>query len=139
MRIDNPYLVGKMFKNVSPDSVNSGPVWQICVRYCPVRKLICPVRLSPINMMYCFISVTSNCIEIFMNPNHFLYIYIILIDYVVAKHFLKSNLYPHFRFSIQLGILYTLYMKKINFQMFQMLGWLIRKPLWCGTNCWENA
>ena len=49
MRIDNPYLVGKMFKNISPDSVRSGrtcPV-NLGVPSCPVRKLICPVRLSP--------------------------------------------------------------------------------------------
>ena len=39
IRIDNPYLVGKMFKNISPDSVRSG-------RTCLVRKLICLVRLS---------------------------------------------------------------------------------------------
>ena len=51
MRIDNLYLLGKMYKNISPDSVRSG-------RTCPanlgsglVRKLICPVRLSPKRML----------------------------------------------------------------------------------------
>ena len=46
MRIDNLYLIGKMFKNISPDSVWSGRscpanlgVWS-----CPVRKLIRPIR-----------------------------------------------------------------------------------------------
>ena len=50
MRIDNLYLVGKMFKNIGPETVRSG-------RTCPanlgvrsgilMRKLICPVRSSP--------------------------------------------------------------------------------------------
>ena len=50
MRIDNPYLVGKMLKSISPDSVRSGRTCpaNLVVRSCPVRKLICPVRLSPI-------------------------------------------------------------------------------------------
>ena len=49
MRIDNPYLVGKMLKSISPDSVRSGRTCpaNLGVRSCPVRKLICPVRLSP--------------------------------------------------------------------------------------------
>ena len=48
MRIDNPYLVGKMFKNISPDSVRSGRTCpaNLVVQSCPVRKLICPVRSS---------------------------------------------------------------------------------------------
>ena len=43
------YLVGKMFKNAGPDSVRSGRTCpaNLGVRSCPVRKLICPVRLSP--------------------------------------------------------------------------------------------
>ena len=51
MRIDNLYLVGKMFKNISPDSVRSGRTCpaNLGVRSCPVRKVICPVRLSPNN------------------------------------------------------------------------------------------
>ena len=38
-----------MFKNLSQDLVQSGRTCQanLSVRYCPVRKLICPVRLSP--------------------------------------------------------------------------------------------
>ena len=42
-------LVGKMFKNISPDSVQSGRTCpaNLGVRPCPVRKLICPVRSSP--------------------------------------------------------------------------------------------
>ena len=42
-------LVGKMFKNISPDSVRSGRTCpaNLGVRSRPVRKLICPVRLSP--------------------------------------------------------------------------------------------
>ena len=49
MRIDNPYLVGKMLKSISPDSVRSGRTCpaNLGVRSCPVRKLICPVRSSP--------------------------------------------------------------------------------------------
>ena len=47
MRIDNLYLVGEMFKNISPDSVQSGSPANLSVRSCPVRKLICPVRSSP--------------------------------------------------------------------------------------------
>ena len=64
MRIDNPRLVGNMFKDISPDSVRSsrtclaGPVRQdlsvsgrtcpanLGVQSCLVKKLICPVRLS---------------------------------------------------------------------------------------------
>ena len=43
------YLFGKMFKNISPDSVRSGRTCpaNLVVRSCPVKKLICPVRLSP--------------------------------------------------------------------------------------------
>ena len=42
-------LVGKMFKNISPDTVRSGMTCpaNLGVRSCPIRKLICPVRLSP--------------------------------------------------------------------------------------------
>ena len=49
MKIDNPYLVGKMLKSISPDSVRSGKTCpaNLGVRSCPVRKLICPVRSSP--------------------------------------------------------------------------------------------
>ena len=49
MRIDNPYLIGKMFKDISPDSVQSGMTRpaNLGVRSCPVKKLICPVRFSP--------------------------------------------------------------------------------------------
>ena len=49
MRIGNPYLVGKMFKNISSDSVRSGRTClaNLSVRSGPVKKLICPVRLSP--------------------------------------------------------------------------------------------
>ena len=38
-----------MFNNISPDSVRSGRTCpaNLGVRSCPVRKLICPVRLSP--------------------------------------------------------------------------------------------
>ena len=38
-----------MSKNISPDSVRSGRTCpaNLGVRSCPVRKLICPVRLSP--------------------------------------------------------------------------------------------
>ena len=38
-----------MFKNISPDLVLSGRTClaNLGVRSCPVRKLICPVRLSP--------------------------------------------------------------------------------------------
>ena len=39
-----------MFKNISPDSVRCGRICpaNLGVRSCPVRKLICPVRSSPI-------------------------------------------------------------------------------------------
>ena len=49
MRIDNPYLVAKIFENISPDSVRFGRTCpaNLAVRSCPVRKLICPVWLSP--------------------------------------------------------------------------------------------
>ena len=49
MRINNLYLVHKMFKNLSPNSVRSGRTCpaNLGVRSCPVRKLICPVRSSP--------------------------------------------------------------------------------------------
>ena len=49
MKIDNLYFVGKMFKNVSPDSVRSGRTCpaNLGVRFCPDRKLICPVWSSP--------------------------------------------------------------------------------------------
>ena len=50
---DNPYFLGKMFKNISPDSVLSG---KFEVRSCPVRKLICSVRLSPTP----YLSIYSN-------------------------------------------------------------------------------
>ena len=48
MRIDNLYLLGKMFKNISPDSVQSGRrcLANLGVWSDPVRKLICPVWLS---------------------------------------------------------------------------------------------
>ena len=48
-RIDNPYSVCKMFKNISPDLVRSGRTCptNLGVRSCPVRNLICPVWLSP--------------------------------------------------------------------------------------------
>ena len=38
-----------MSKNINPDSVQSGRTCpaNLGVRSCPVRKLICPVRLSP--------------------------------------------------------------------------------------------
>ena len=44
MIIDNLYLIGKMFKNISLDSVRSGRTCptNLGVRSCPVRKLICP-------------------------------------------------------------------------------------------------
>ena len=47
------YLYGKMSKNISPDSVRSGRTCpaNLGVRTCPVRKLICPVRLSPSNLL----------------------------------------------------------------------------------------
>jgi hypothetical protein len=50
-RNDNPYLVCKMFRNISPDLVRCGRTCRanLCVRSCPVRKLICPVRLNPIS------------------------------------------------------------------------------------------
>ena len=50
MKMDNLNLVGKMFENISPDSVRSGRTCQanLGVRSCPVGKLICPVRSSPI-------------------------------------------------------------------------------------------
>ena len=43
------YLYGKIFKIISPDSVQSGRTCpaNLGVQSCPVRKLICPVRLSP--------------------------------------------------------------------------------------------
>ena len=49
MIIDNLYLIGKMFENISLDSVRSSRTCpaNLGVRSCPVRKLICPVRLSP--------------------------------------------------------------------------------------------
>ena len=42
-------LFGKMFENISPDSVQSGRTCpaNLGVRSCPVRKLIFPVQLSP--------------------------------------------------------------------------------------------
>ena len=47
MRVD--ILVIKIFKNISPDSVQSGRTCptNLGVWSCTVRKLICPVRLSP--------------------------------------------------------------------------------------------
>ena len=47
MRIDNPYLIGKMFQNMYKSGFS--PVRQdLSGKFgCPVRKLICPVRLSP--------------------------------------------------------------------------------------------
>ena len=52
MRIDNPYLEGKMFKDVSPDLVLSGRTCpaNLGVWSCPVRKLVCPLRFSPTKM-----------------------------------------------------------------------------------------
>ena len=49
MRIDNLKLVGKMFKNISPDSVWCGRTCpaNLGVRSCPVGKLICQVRSCP--------------------------------------------------------------------------------------------
>jgi hypothetical protein len=49
MRIDNLYMVGKMFKSISLDSVWSSRTClaNLGVRSCPVRKLKCPVRSSP--------------------------------------------------------------------------------------------
>ena len=43
------YLYGKISKNISLDSVRSGRICpaNLGVRSCPVRKLICQVRLSP--------------------------------------------------------------------------------------------
>ena len=43
------YLYGKIFEIISPDSVRSGRTCpaNLGVRSCPVRKLICPVRSSP--------------------------------------------------------------------------------------------
>ena len=43
------YLYGKMFKNISPDSVRSVRTCpaNLGVQSCPVKKLICPVRSSP--------------------------------------------------------------------------------------------
>ena len=43
------YLVCKIFRNVSPDLVRSGRTRpaNLGVLSCPVRKLICPVQLSP--------------------------------------------------------------------------------------------
>ena len=48
-RIDNPYLVCKMFENISLDLVLSGRTCpaNLGVRSCPVRKLMCLVQLSP--------------------------------------------------------------------------------------------
>ena len=49
IRINNPYLVSEMFKDISPGSIRSSrtcPAY-LGIRSCPVRKLICPVRLSP--------------------------------------------------------------------------------------------
>ena len=45
-----PYFVCKIFKNISPDLVWSCRTClaNLGVRSCSVRKLICPVRLSPI-------------------------------------------------------------------------------------------
>ena len=49
MRIDNLNLLGKMFKNISPDSVWSGRTSpaNLGVGFCLVRKFIWPVQLSP--------------------------------------------------------------------------------------------
>ena len=43
-------MAGKMFENISPDSVRSSNTCtaNLGVRSCPVMKLICPVRSSPI-------------------------------------------------------------------------------------------
>ena len=58
LRIDNQYLASKMFRNVSPDSVRSGRTClaNFGVRSCPVRKLICPVPLSPMLNDWCLTS-----------------------------------------------------------------------------------
>ena len=50
MKIDNLYLIGKFFENISQDSVRSGKTCpaKLGVRSCPVGKLICPVRSGPI-------------------------------------------------------------------------------------------
>ena len=52
MRIDNLYLEGKMFKDVSSDSALSGRTClaNLGVWSCLVRKLVCPVRFRPIKM-----------------------------------------------------------------------------------------
>ena len=49
MRIDNLYLVGEIFKNISQDSVQSSRTCpaNLGVQSYPGRKLICPVRSSP--------------------------------------------------------------------------------------------
>ena len=49
LRIDNLYLVGKMLKSISPDSVRFGRTClaNLGVRSCPVRKLKYPVQSSP--------------------------------------------------------------------------------------------
>ena len=49
MRIDNLYLVRKMFKSIRPDSVLSSRTClaNLGVRSCPVRKLIRPVWSRP--------------------------------------------------------------------------------------------
>ena len=49
VRIYKPYLLSKMFNNISLDSVRSGRTCpaNLGVRSCPVRKLRCPVRSSP--------------------------------------------------------------------------------------------
>ena len=51
-----------MSKNISPDLVPSGrncPV-NLGIRSCPVRKLICPVRLSPILVHVKFVKRSVN-------------------------------------------------------------------------------
>ena len=49
------YLFVKMFENTSPDSVRSGRTCSanLGVQSCRVRKLVCPVRLSPRSAMFC--------------------------------------------------------------------------------------
>ena len=59
----NPYMLGKMFKNLSLDSVRSGgktcPV-NLGVRYCPVKKLICPVSSEPYFQLFTTHSFTNS-------------------------------------------------------------------------------
>ena len=49
MRIDSLYILGKFFNNVSPDSVRFGRTCpaNLSFWFCPVRKFVCQVQLSP--------------------------------------------------------------------------------------------